>query len=217
METKKIDSLFRKSVNESQDYFETEADDAKSRIWSQVQQKNKKKAMPMLYRLLVAACILFFISTSVLMVSHLQTQKKIEALVVSNANLKSKVATNSQSISIKKASPIAENSNVTDTVYVEKKVTVTKSIIEKQRITDTVYIKQMVYATKETPPEMIAAIENDVATDSTFQNSSDNYKTEILIKNTKNLKKEKNKKFKFKFGGNRNSGNDVKLALTSKL
>lgn len=217
METNKIDSIFKKSIVESEDYYETEANSAKSRIWSQVQHGNNKKTLPLLFRLLVAACILLFISTSFLFVSNIGTRNKLEALTELNTDMKNKVALVAKNDLINKELLIAANLNSPDTVFIEKKVIVTKSIIQKERITDTVYIQQIVYVENELIAESIIDIENSIPTDSTYQIITDNYSTEILINNTKTSKKENKKKFRLKFGGNRNSGNERAIALSSKL
>ena len=217
METNKLDSVFKKSINESEDYYETEANNAKDRIWSQVQHENKKKTLPLLFRLMVAACILLFISTSILVVSNIGTQNKIDALVELNTDMKNKADLNAENELINKELLIAAKLNSTDTVFIEKEVLVTKSIVQKEIIIDTVFIQQIVYVEKEILPEAFIAIENSIPIDSTYQIITNNYKTEILIKNTKTQKKENNKKFKLKFGGNQNSSNDGTIALSSKL
>ncbi len=217
METNKIDSIFKKSIVESEDYYETEANNAKSRVWSQVQHQNKKKYMPILFRLLVAACILLFISTSFLLVSNIDTRNKIDVLIALNADMKKKAAMVAENGLINEELLIAANLNSADTVTIIKKEFVTKTIIQKELITDTVYIQQTVYVENELLDESITAIDKSIPTDSTYQIIVDNYEKEILINNTKTSKKKNKKKFRLKFGGNQDSGNGGAIALSSKL
>lgn len=217
MGTNKIDSFFRKSINESEDFYETEANVAKERIWKQVQHRKKKLVIPLFFRLLAAACVLLLISTSILFVSNLKSQKRIEALAKSNTDLKNKVELNTKNELIQNESLIAANIITHDTVFIEKQVVVTKPIVLKERITDTVYIQQIEYNEKEISPESIMAIENNIPADSTYEITTDAYETKILISNTAAFKKEKRKKIQFKFGGNQSPGNDGAIALSSKL
>jgi hypothetical protein len=217
METNKIDSFFRKSISESEDHYDEEANNSKERIWSQVQHKKKMLVMPFFFRLLAAACILLFISTSILFVSNLKSQKRINALAELNTELEKKAAIQTKNEIIKNESLLAANQSSPDTVFIEKMVVVAKPVIQKERITDTLYIPQIVYVEKEIIPESVLTIENIVPADSTIQKITGNYETEILISNNEDLKKEKQKKFKLKFGGNQNTGNDGRIALSSKL
>jgi hypothetical protein len=217
METNKIDSFFRKSINESEDYYAVEANVAKERIWDQVQSEKKQKGIPLFFRLLAAACILLFISTAVLFVTNLKTQKKINSLIELNTELNVKIAENDKGISIKNESPTAVSIISPDTVFIEKKVVVTNTVVQKEQVIDTVYIQQIVYVEKEFSPEPILAIENSLLVDSAAQTIAENYETEILISKPEAAIKEKRKKIKLKFGGNQNPGNDGKIALSSKF
>lgn len=217
METNKLDSFFRKSINESEDHYNIEANNAKERIWNQVRHKKKMLVIPLFFRLLAAACIFLLISTSILFLLNLKTEKKIDALVALNTELENKVAINNTNSLIKNESEIASKLNSADTVFIEKTVVITKPVIQKERITDTVYIPQIVYVEKEISPESVIVFENIIPADSSIQKISGNYETEILISNNEDIKKEKQKKFKLKFGGNQNPGSDGTIALSSKL
>jgi hypothetical protein len=217
METNKLDSFFRKSINESEDYYNIEANNAKERIWNQVRHKKKMLVIPIFFRLLAAACILLFISTSILFVLNLKSLNRINTLVELNTEMENKAAIQSKNEIIKNELLRAENQHLPDTVFIEKIVSVAKPVIQKIRITDTVYVPQVVYVEKEAIPEFIVASENTILADSIIQKTTGNYETEILISNNEDIKKEKQKKFKLKFGGNQNTGNDGRIALSSKL
>jgi len=217
METNKIDSFFKKSVNESENYFESQANEAKSRIWSQVQKKNKKPFIPLFYSLLVAACILLFLSTSILIFSNLQSRQEINALVKLNSELESKAAGKSKSNLANNLPASGDELKAKDTVYIEKEVFITKPIVQKERIIDTVYVPQIVYVEKEFTPEELITIEKSSRSDTVVQIVPEAYKTEILISKNEALQKEKKKKFQIKFGGSQNPGNDGTIALSSKL
>lgn len=215
METHNIDSIFRKAINESGNFYDSEANMAKQRIWKQAQKQNQTK--PFLFRLLVAACILLFISTTIITITHVKNRSQINTLVESNKQLENELAINNTNSTINKQSAIAANDKVTDTIYIEKKVIVNKPIVTTERITDTVYIKQMVFIEKEQTPEPIAIIENRNSTDTIEQTFVNNKKTEIIISNNEPVKRKKRKKIQFKFGGNKDHSKNGTLAFNRKL
>lgn len=217
MENHNIDSIFKKAINESEDYYDQEAANAKERIWNQIQPHKKTHIKPLLFRLLAAACILLFISTSVIFIWNYNTQNRINRLVELNNKLEKQAARNNITTIINNEPIISETIISSDTVYLEKKVIVTKPIIRTQRITDTVYIQQIVYVEKEQAPQRIATFENEVPLDSVQQQSTTNYGTEIIISNNDPVKSKKRNKMRFKFGGNKDHSSKGTLALTSKL
>lgn len=215
MENHNIDSLFRKAINESQDFYDSQANKSKERIWTNIPLQKQPK--PLLFRLLVAACILLFIGTSLLSISNFRAQKTINTLVESNGLLRNKATINIKNASINNQSTLAADVQTTDTVYVEKEVIVAKPVTTIKHITDTVYIQQLVYVEKEQAPDSIIALENRPPVDSLIHNAPVLYETEIVISNNGPLEKKKRKKFQFKFGGNKDHKNSGTIALTSKL
>lgn len=217
MENHNIDSIFKRAISESEDFYDSQSNKAKENIWSQVQSKKQNNLMPFLFRLLVAACILLFIWISVLSFSNYTARKKITTLVELNSALNNEIAINHKNEAFKTEQTIAADINLPDTVYIEKQVIVEKQIITTKQITDTVYIQQIVYIENKQTAESIFAIEDKPSTDSIFQRITEPYKTEILITNTELFKKEKRKKFQFKFGGNNDQQSSGTLAFSSKL
>ena len=217
METHPIDSIIKKAISESENFYNTEANNAKDRIWNQVQLRKQSQPKPLLFRLLAAACILLFISTSLIAISYIKDRNTINTLVELNNSLKNKVAINNKKEIINKKTIISSNFNASDTVYVEKKVIVNNTVISSKQITDTVYIKQIVYVEKEPAPAILTTTEKSGSTDAIGQKSTSNFEAEILINNNESVKKEKKNKIQIKFGGNKNQINSGNLAFNKEF
>jgi hypothetical protein len=216
METHKIDSVIKKAINESENYYDSEANIAKERIWNHIQFQKQNQSKPILLRLLVAASILLFISISIIAISNIRNRNTINTLVELNRKLKNEAAINVKN-TLKKESIVATNVSKHDTVIIEKKVIEYKPLVTTKQITDTVYIQQIVYVEKEQKPALLIKNENNYSTDSIIQTIGNNYKSEILISNNESLKREKGKKFQIIFGGNKDQINSGTLAFTTKL
>ncbi len=215
METHHIDSIIKKAINESEGFYDIEANNAKERIWNKIQKQ--KQVQPLFIRLLVAACILLFMGISLILISNIKARNKINTLVEINSSLKNEAIKINSNVLNKKESKITTNVNLPDTVYIEKKVIVTVPLITTKQITDTVYIKQIVYVEKEYKQELLTVNENAYKKDSVFQSINNDYKTEILISNNESIKKEKRNNIKFKFGGNKDQINSGTSAFITKL
>jgi hypothetical protein len=201
METHNIDSIIRKTIQESNDFYDAEANDAKEKIWNHIQMQQQKPKQPILNRLMLAACLLLFIGISVLLISNMQARKKIMALTEINSSLKNEADANRKNKFNKNEPIITANKVSHDTLYIEKKIIVPVPLITTKKYTDTVYIKQIVYVEKEQMQETPTVYESTYQKDSVLYTDKRNYKTEILISNNETLKKEKREKIKFKFGG----------------
>lgn len=211
METQHIDSIFKKAINESGNFYDTQASKAKEGIWNQVQLQKPKLIKPYVFRLLAAACLLLFICTGVVVVSNIKSKSTIKQLVAANTNLQNEAKLSSKSI-------LANNNTVIapDTVYIEKRVLVNTPLIIAQIITDTVYVNQIVYVEKEPAQELIATTEDVFSGDSLYQKNKANYKMEVLISNT-DVAKKKKKKMRIKFGGNKEQAAASTLGFTAGL
>lgn len=215
MKTNNIDSDIKKIINESVDFYDTEANKAKEKIWQLVQLKTKKQNRPFLLRALAAACILLVFLLSFFTISNFKAQKRINVLVELNATLQHQANATKQITSTQQKPLVATTFTVPDTVVIEKKVLVSKPVITTK--TDTVYIKQKVYIEKEIPQEIIAAADQSSVADTTSRFIAGNYETKILIRNNESEQKGKKKKLRIKFGGNRNQSGGGTLALTTGL
>jgi hypothetical protein len=213
MKTSNIDSIFKKTVNDSVNYYDTEANKAKESIWQQVKTKKKNPIRPLLLRTLAAACFLLIICTTILSISYFQTKNSIQTLIETNNTLKQNFNN-----TLASNTPVQTNIHLTDTIYKVKKVIVTKPIITKVNIIDTVFVKQIVYVEKEQVPELITVNKSNIVADSSFQKSENNYKKEIFISNNKLIKKEKRKKLQLRFGGGKkNQEPSETMIFTAKL
>jgi hypothetical protein len=217
MDTQNIDSEIKKVIDGSADYYNIEAAKAKERIWKQVQAQKQRYPKLLIVRSLVAACILLFIITSVMSISLINAKKSMKALVESNSILIDKSTANNQKNLIKENAAIPAKVNSTDTIYVERKEIVSKPIELRKQVIDTVYIKQIVYIEKEPTPESLAANVNSITANPTFQETSTNYNTEVLISNNESNKGRKGKRIQIKFGGNKDQLNNGTLAFTTKF
>jgi lipopolysaccharide export LptBFGC system permease protein LptF len=143
MKEKDLDSLFKKAVSESNDFYADDADSAKERIWNQV--RTKKQVIPLFYRILAVASILLLIFLSVMTYSNLQYKTKINQLVETNGELRK----DNQILKTTKRNSIVNSKSIIDTVFVEKRILQSQPVVTTEYVTDTVYLKQVVYVEKE--------------------------------------------------------------------
>lgn len=146
MEKHKLDALIKKAIYESEDFYDSDAELLKARVWDKVKTKPQKKVIPLFYRILSAASIILLIFLSVLSYSNLKYKSSIEKLVETNDQLK----TENQNLQLIKNLSLSLANQKTDTVYVEKDKSETNSFVTTKYIKDTVYLKQIVYVEKET-------------------------------------------------------------------
>ncbi len=217
METNKIDFIVKKAINESENYYDSKANSAKERIWNQVQLQSSDKNTSHFFRLLVAACILLFISTSVVSILNMNARNRIKILVALNSALKNKATMNYKDSSIAEETVKSANVNSSDTAYIRNVAAVIKPVVTIQQTTDTVFLNQIVYVEKEQAPELLATTDKNTSTDSIYQKIAVKNETEILIVKNESLKKKKRTNKLIKFGGNRNQTSDGVLALTAKF
>lgn len=214
MEEHKIDSLVKKALNESDNFYDAEAIKAEDRIWNQIQPQKQEK--PLYIRFLAAASILLFIGLSAVTYYNMKHRSVINELVESNVLLKKDLMISKQNLLTKKETMTASYKPVTDTIYIEKKIVEYKPQVTTQHVTDTVYIEQIVYIEKE-PVSNLMTVNDPVSSfDSTNKKVENNYQSDIIISNNESLKKKKPKKMRIKFGGNRSQNRKGTLALTTK-
>jgi hypothetical protein len=217
MEPDKIDFVVKKAINESENFYDSEANSAMERIWNQVQLQRQNKHTSLFFRLLVAACILLFISTSVISILNINARNKINTLVALNRVLKNKATTYYKDSTITQESVTSAHVNSSDTVYIKKIVAVNKPIVTIKQTTDTIYITQIVNVEKEQSPELLTTIEKNISTDTICPKVAGANETEILIiKNESVTKKKRNNKL-IRFGGNKDQSNSGVLAFTAKF
>lgn len=215
METHKIDTLIKNALNDSENFYDSEALNAKERIWNQIHLQKQKK--PLYIRLLAAASILLFIGLSVVTFSNIKYKTTINVLAESNAHLKNVLQSNSQKSLTRKEDIPASYKTVTDTIYVKQKVVEYKPLVTTTYITDTVYVKQIEYVEKEQNTNLTAVNENISLSSSPRKIGENNYLSEIILSNVEAGKKENGKKIQIKFGGNRAQTKNGILAFTAKL
>ena len=214
METHKIDLIIKKAINESENFYDSEANNAKERIWNHVQLQKQNVSKPILFRLLVAASILLFISLSIISISNIRNRNTINTLVELNRELRNEATIKNKKFSIKKETLSTTKVNKHDTIYIEKKVVEYIPLVATKQITDTVYIQQIVYVEKEQNPTSLAVNNYSTPTDTIVKTIENNYKAEILISNNESLKR---KKFQLIFGSNKDQINSGTLAFTTKF
>jgi len=208
-----IDSEIKKVIDESADFYDSDSDQSKGRIWQQVQLQQQKSDKPIWIRILAAACILLFISTSVIAILNRQAEQKIASLVELNSSLQHQI----QKASILQQPSETNTGTVADTVYVEKTIPVYKAVIKTERITDTVYIERKVYIENELSQEFITASYDSNADDISPKLTAENYDTHILISSSDEVKQKKERKLQIRFGGSRNQSSKGNAALVAEL
>lgn len=143
MKKHNIDSIIKNAVEESKDFYDSEALEAKERIWNAV--RPRKKVIPLFYRLAAVASILLLLFLSIATYSTLKYKSKVNQLVKTNTQLK----LDKQSLAKKNETNSASNQQKPDTVFIEKKITQLKPIVTTEKLIDTVFIKQIVYVEKK--------------------------------------------------------------------
>lgn len=216
MKTDNIDSEIKKIINGFDDYYDREAAKSKERIWQQVQLKKKSRSRVFLLRALAAACILLLIISFVVTNENIKANRKINVLVGLNNTLQAQINTNKANTLKQNKLLAATNINLPDTIYIEKKVLVSKPVVQTKQFVDTVYIERKVVVEKEQPKEREIA-NNNISTDTGSQVTTISHETQILIRGSEQIKQKKGRKLQFKFGGNRNQPNEGTLAFTTEL
>jgi lipopolysaccharide export LptBFGC system permease protein LptF len=217
METHNIDSIFRKAVEQSADFYDAEAEKSKERIWRQIQPNRKIITMPLLIRSLAAACILFILCTTAVSVSLIKARKTIQTLAEANHSLKNDIEVHGKTTVAKQTPEQQSIIPSRDTLYIEKEVIVYQQVVEKERVVDTVFVRQLVYVEKTQNQESAVAVKSSAEADSGYQNTMLVQEKEIMISNNESLKQEKRKRFQIRFGGEKNQEDNVPLAFTVKL
>jgi len=213
MEEHKIDSLVKKALNKSENFYDAEAIKAENRIWNQIHPQ--KQVKPLYIRFLAAASILLFIGLSAVTLYNMKQKSAINELVESNVLLQKDLMIYKQNSLVTKEPIVASYKPATDTIYIEKQVH-QKPLVTTQYIIDTVYIKQIIYVEKEPEVNLITVNDTPSSLDSSSIRIKNNYQSDIIISNNESAKKKKPKKMKIKFGGNRSQNRKGALALTTK-
>ena len=214
MEKHKIDSLVKKTLNESKDFYDSEAINAKDRIWENIHHQKQEK--PLFNRWLAAASILLFIGLSVVTFSNMKYQATINTLVESNSLLKIDLYKRIQNLPTKNETIATSIRHITDTIYIEKEIIQYKPIVTTKHITDTVFVNQIVYVEKEKNVIIATENENLASLESSSKTVENYYQSDIIISSNDAIEKKKLKKIKIQFGGNRSRNNKGTLALSTK-
>ncbi|MBK7174992.1 MAG: hypothetical protein IPH84_17600 [Bacteroidales bacterium] len=217
MEPHNIDAHFRKTVDESAGYYEIEADQSKNRIWQQIHPGNKKQAPFLLYRLLIAACILLLFCSGTLAILLFREKNSVRFLAESNRSIKTETLHHQIAKPAEKPSSATSQTVKTDTVYIQRNVIVykQKNTVEKQ--VDTVFIHQTIYTEREPVTELITVMQNPVKNEPPQSYQIQNTNREIVISNKQGRKEKKKGKLLFKLGGNNSPEGNGSTAFTVNL
>jgi len=217
MEPHNIDSIFRKTVNDSDGYYEFEADKSKGSIWQQIQTGKKNRAFPILFRLLVAACILLLFCTTLLAILLFREKKSVRMLAEAKRIIKTESSLPSPRTEPVKVAAVSTHAFSPDTVYIKRNVTVYQPLVKMEKQVDTIYITQVVYKERELNPEMSTASQNNSGKESVYPVPGQSAGKEILISNKQTRNAEKKGKFLLKLGGSNSSAGNGSLAFTVNL
>ena len=212
----KIDSIVRKVIEESKDYYNDEAAKVKGKIWEHIQSKKQDRPNRVLVHSLLAACIVLLLTTVFLSFTLVRSKNSEKILIALNNNLSDKLAVNNK-ITINKrnkSNPIKENPN--DTVYLVKKEIIYQPVERISRITDTVYVQKKTDSIKVASKELLIA-ENHKISKSTVDNEPHFYNTEVVIRKNVSGQEKKKKKIRFRFGGDRDQSENKTFTLSAKL
>ena len=217
MEPYNIDLAFRETVNESAGYYELEADQSKSRIWQQIQSGRKNHAFPVLFRLLLAACILLLFCTTLLAILLFREKKSVRTITEAKRMIKTESPLQRPLIQSEKVAVAIARNVSPDTVYIKRNVIVYQPLVSTEKQVDTVYIRQVVYKEREQTPGMIAVSQNNNGAEPGYPVQVQSPGKEIIISNKQSRIAEKKGKILLKLGGNNSSAGNGSLAFTVKL
>jgi hypothetical protein len=203
METNNIDSLFRKTVEESAEYYEFEAEQSKGSIWQQIKPGNNIPALPVLFRFLLAACVLLLFCSTYLAI--LLSREKNNVRMLAEAYRISGTESFHQRPHLQTEKVMVAHANVSDTVYIKRDVIVYQPVITTEKQTDTIYIRQVVYPEKEQIPEVNTAKQDYNIKESINPVKDQSSAKEIIISNKLSRDAGKKRKILLKLGGYNNS------------
>ena len=214
MDELKFDKEIKRKLEESKDFYNPQALNAKEKIWSEVQKGKSNNRQKMLIRILSAACILLLLISSILSISlHRTNNLKTE---IAEQNRVSQLKYNQISLQLNnKNSSISQNK--IDTVFIKKTKIVQQPVIITKTLTDTVYLREVVYQyvnqkKDSVLPEKTIEIEN-------VPSLSDKspYNTEFRIINTKSEPKQNKQKLRIRLLNIRNEEAKAPSELSLKL
>ncbi len=217
MEPHNIDAHFRKTVDASTGYYDIEADQSKNRIWQQIQPGNKKQATLLLYRLLLAACILLLFCSGTLAILLFREKNSVRFLAEANRSIKTESLHHPIAIPAEKPSSVVSQTVKTDTVYIRRNVIVYKQLNTVEKQVDTVFIHQTIYTEREPVTELITVIQNPIKNETQQPDLIQNNDREIVISNKQGRKEKKKGKLLFKYGGNNSHEGNGTPAFTVNL
>ncbi|MBN1116915.1 MAG: hypothetical protein JXA77_06915 [Bacteroidales bacterium] len=215
MKTQNIDSEINKIISESVSFFDSEADNAKERIWQHLQLNEQQQIKPIWFRALAAACILLFFTTSVFTISYRKADRKISALTELNSSLQKQVEL--KNAIYQKESQVETYTAVPDTFFIEKIVSVPFTVMEIQKIVDTIYVDRTVYIEKESSMQMATALSDDFSFVPSAQLRADYYETRILLSSSESIKQKKERKLQLMFGSNKIQSKEGILSFRAEL
>lgn len=216
METNNIDSAIKKAVEESSGFYNDYANNAKDRIWQQIQTPEKKRPGLFLIYSLSAACVVLLIISAVLGLMLLNSEKNISYRTGLSCDFPSK-ATGDMNKQICRIRTEKTEVIVHDTVFVIKKEIVSQPVEIISYVTDTVYIPQIIYKNNEIENDPVVERESDIKTVPEIGTDDPVNGREILISNSNSGKGKKDRKFRFLLGGNTNPVNSGTLALSARF
>lgn len=176
MDKHKLDSDIKAIFESSNNYYEAMAQQAKARIWENIQQNEQKKYPAHLIRILAIACILLILLSSGLSVSLLNSRSTLQRITDKNSYTE-------KQLSKFMDQSTAERIHVIDTVVVTEKEYIDRPVFVTQTLTDTVFIKEIVYM----PEDVIQhTISEDNTPEMTYEASIKDtlsFTSEVLIRN----------------------------------
>ena len=181
METNNIDSLIKKVIDESSDFYTQQANAAKNSIWQQVQTPAKKRSGLFLIYSLAAACVTLLILSSILGLSLINSKKSSDSI---NKNTFSCLVADYSKRKVFDDDSMNNNMAVSvDTIYILKTQIVYQPVEVLSYNIDTVYIPQIIYETIMIKNDSLVANESDLNTFTDNKNDVPVNNNEIIISN----------------------------------
>lgn len=210
MDKHKLDSDIKAIFENSKDYYEPMAQQAKARIWENIQQNEKKKYPAYLLRILAIACILLILLSSGLSLSLLNSRRTLQRITDKNSYTE-------KQLSKFMDQSIAERIHVIDTVVVTEKEYIDRPVFVTQILTDTVFIKEIVYMPEDVKQNIISEDNTPVMNYEAAIKDTLSFTSEVLIRNMHMKEQAREPKMKIKLFNMRDNIRGEAVRLSMKL
>ncbi len=210
MDKQSIDSDIRKLLEESVDYYDAQANEAKDRIWGEIQKSGQKNQPALLVRILAIACTLLILISTGLSVLYFRSNRIVLAMKEHNAQM------NNYNIKLLEKQ-LSDEQKRTDTIVITQKEYIDKPVFITEKVVDTIYMKETVYVPVEVPADSGTVLKPETFAYEASMDDTLSYTSEVIIRNMNNRRPAKNRKMKFRLFDFEDEAKNVPVRLSLDL